>query len=73
MKTLLLFFVSCCFIGHTRSTIWEEKTHNPRLTKSEEEFVDVMKNLGLAYPNKIGMVAYTRFFKTYEKVSHVVK
>ena len=41
--------------GHSRSSVIEEKTHNPRLTKSGEEFVNIMKNLGLAYPKKIGM------------------
>lgn len=36
------------------TTVSEEKTLNPRLSKSKEEFVEVMKKLGLAYPKKIG-------------------
>mmetsp|Transcript_1972 Transcript_1972/g.2534 ORF Transcript_1972/g.2534 Transcript_1972/m.2534 type:complete len:237 (-) Transcript_1972:1730-2440(-) len=39
--------------GHTMSTIGEEKVHNPRLTKSLDEFKDIMENLNLAYPKKI--------------------
>ena len=39
--------------GRTMSTIGEEKAHNPRLTKSKAEFVELMGNLGLAYPKKI--------------------
>jgi sulfur dioxygenase len=31
----------------------EEKAFNPRLTKSREEFVKIMHNLGLPYPKKI--------------------
>jgi len=40
--------------GQTVSTIGEEKTYNPRLTKSLDEFIEVMDNLNLAYPKKIG-------------------
>jgi len=40
--------------GQTVSTIGEEKTYNPRLTKSLDEFIEVMNNLNLAYPKKIG-------------------
>jgi hypothetical protein len=39
--------------GRTSSTVGEEKTHNPRLTKSVEEFVSLMANLNLPYPKKI--------------------
>jgi sulfur dioxygenase len=35
------------------STIEEEKRFNPRLTKSKEEYVDLMGNLGLPYPAQI--------------------
>ena len=28
--------------------------YNPRLTKSLEEFISIMENLGLPYPAKIG-------------------
>lgn len=39
--------------GRTCTTIGEEKRFNPRLSKSEEEFVEIMANLNLAYPKKI--------------------
>lgn len=39
--------------GRTSSTVGVEKTTNPRLTKSLEEFQDIMKNLNLSYPKKI--------------------
>lgn len=39
--------------GHQMTTVGEEKTWNPRLTKDKEEFANIMKNLGLAYPKKI--------------------
>ena len=39
--------------GRTQSTIGEQKSSNPRLTKPKDEFVELMANLGLAYPKKI--------------------
>lgn len=39
--------------GQTVSSIYEEKTFNPRLTKSEDEFVHLMDNLNLPPPKKI--------------------
>merc|ERR1712123_65786 len=39
--------------GQTATTVGEEKQFNPRLTKTEEEFVTLMGNLNLAYPKKI--------------------
>ncbi|XP_075165173.1 persulfide dioxygenase ETHE1, mitochondrial [Haematobia irritans] len=39
--------------GQLESSVWEEKTYNPRLTKSLEEFVNIMENLNLPYPKKI--------------------
>ncbi|GFQ79580.1 persulfide dioxygenase ETHE1, mitochondrial [Trichonephila clavata] len=39
--------------GFTVSTVGEEKKYNARLTKSKEEFVEIMKNLNLAYPKMI--------------------
>lgn len=39
--------------GQTVSTVGEERKLNPRLTKSLEEFVDIMNNLNLPKPNKI--------------------
>ena len=38
--------------GRSCSTILEEKRFNPRLTKTKEEFVNIMANLNLAYPAK---------------------
>ena len=35
------------------TSVAEEKLHNPRLTKSLEEFVKIMEGLGLPYPKKI--------------------
>jgi len=39
--------------GQTSSTVGEEKKFNPRLTKPKPDFIDLMNNLGLAYPKKI--------------------
>eukprot|EP00286_Rhodomonas_abbreviata_P021438 CAMPEP_0181292044 /NCGR_PEP_ID=MMETSP1101-20121128/2293_1 /TAXON_ID=46948 /ORGANISM="Rhodomonas abbreviata, Strain Caron Lab Isolate" /LENGTH=236 /DNA_ID=CAMNT_0023396481 /DNA_START=16 /DNA_END=726 /DNA_ORIENTATION=- len=39
--------------GLTSSTVGEEKTKNPRLTKTKEEFIEIMANLGLPYPKQI--------------------
>ncbi len=39
--------------GQTATTVAEEKKYNPRLTKTEEQFVEIMANLNLAYPKKI--------------------
>ncbi|XP_063055327.1 persulfide dioxygenase ETHE1, mitochondrial [Engraulis encrasicolus] len=39
--------------GQTVSTVEEEKKYNPRLTKTLEEFVDIMNNLNLPKPKKI--------------------
>ncbi|XP_068179610.1 persulfide dioxygenase ETHE1, mitochondrial [Antennarius striatus] len=41
------------YLGQTASTVSEERKFNPRLTKSLEEFVDIMKNLNLPKPKKI--------------------
>jgi len=35
------------------SSIGEEKAHNPRLSKTLEEFQSIMSNLNLAYPKMI--------------------
>lgn len=40
--------------GRTVTTVAEEKVLNPRLTKSLEEFVQIMNNLNLPYPKMIG-------------------
>ena len=39
--------------GMLSSTIAEEKSFNPRLTKSKEEFEKIMKELNLPKPKKI--------------------
>ncbi|KAK6640850.1 Ethylmalonic encephalopathy 1 [Polyplax serrata] len=39
--------------GLTSTTVGEEKKYNPRLTKPLNEFMDIMKNLNLAYPKMI--------------------
>ena len=40
--------------GRTVTTVWEEKTHNPRIAgKSREAFVAIMDNLKLPKPKKI--------------------
>lgn len=39
--------------GRTVTTVIEEKKFNPRLTKSLEDFVQMMKNLNLPYPKMI--------------------
>lgn len=42
----------------TATTVGEELKHNPRLTKSKEEFVQIMESLGLTRPAKMGNVDY---------------
>ncbi|VDK34653.1 unnamed protein product [Gongylonema pulchrum] len=39
--------------GLLQTSVGEEKKYNPRLTKSLDEFVEIMKNLKLAYPKQI--------------------
>jgi sulfur dioxygenase len=39
--------------GLTSSTVGEEKRLNPRLTKSKDDFISLMGNLGLPYPKQI--------------------
>ncbi|KAG5673789.1 hypothetical protein PVAND_003809 [Polypedilum vanderplanki] len=39
--------------GRTETTVAEEKKYNPRLTRSIEEFVEIMNNLNLPYPKQI--------------------
>ncbi|CAF93271.1 unnamed protein product, partial [Tetraodon nigroviridis] len=41
------------YLGQTVSTIGEERKFNPRLTKSMDAFVNIMKNLNLPKPAKI--------------------
>lgn len=40
--------------GNTRTTVGEQKRHNPRLAnKSRDEYIDIMGNLGLPFPQRI--------------------
>jgi len=39
--------------GSQVTTVGEEKRYNPRLTKTKEEFVEIMQNLNLEYPKMI--------------------
>jgi sulfur dioxygenase len=39
--------------GRTSSTIGVEKTTNPRLTKTKEEYIEIMANLNLPEPKRI--------------------
>lgn len=48
-----IIFPAHDYSGQTCTTVDEEKRLNPRLTKTEDEFVDIMKNLGLPYPEQI--------------------
>lgn len=41
--------------GRLSSLVGDEKKNNPRLSKDLGEFVDIMKNLNLAYPKKIDL------------------
>ena len=41
-------------LGMGVTTVGEELKHNPRMTKSKEEFVQIMKNLGLTKPKLMG-------------------
>ncbi|CAI5662105.1 unnamed protein product [Oreochromis niloticus] len=41
------------YLGQTVSTVGEERKFNPRLTKSLEEFVELMNNMKLPKPDKI--------------------
>jgi hypothetical protein len=40
--------------GMLETSVAEEKKFNPRLTKTIDEFVDIMNNLNLPYPKQIG-------------------
>ncbi|XP_051901500.1 persulfide dioxygenase ETHE1, mitochondrial isoform X1 [Pristis pectinata] len=41
------------YTGQTVTTVEEERKHNPRLTKSQDEFVAIMDNLNLPRPAQI--------------------
>lgn len=46
-------FVGHNYVGLLETSVAEEKQYNPRLTKSEDEFVEIMKNLNLRHPMQI--------------------
>jgi sulfur dioxygenase len=46
----------CVCLGRMVSSVGEEKQYNPRLTKSLEEFVNIMDNLKLGPPKQLGKV-----------------
>ncbi|XP_071809886.1 persulfide dioxygenase ETHE1, mitochondrial-like isoform X3 [Asterias amurensis] len=41
------------YTGQTSTTVAEEKKHNARLTKTKEEFIQIMEQLNLPYPKAI--------------------
>ena len=51
--SIILQIAQKTLLGLTCTTVGEEKQHNPRLTKSKEEFIALMAGLGLPYPKKI--------------------
>ena len=53
-------------LGRTVTSVSEEKKLNPRLTKPREEFINIMDNLGLAYPKKIGK--FMKLFYIFSKM-----
>ena len=48
-----LIFPAHDYKGRSYSTVGEEKKFNPRLSKSEEEFIGIMSQLNLSYPRMI--------------------
>lgn len=46
------------YSGRTVTTVLEEKRYNPRLTKSREEFIQIMKTLNLAHATDNQMGRY---------------
>ena len=53
MPELTLVLPAHDYKGRAYSTIAAEKSSNPRLSKSEAEFLQIMRNLELPYPKKI--------------------
>lgn len=51
----------CLFktLGRTVTTVLEEKKFNPRLTRSKEEFIQIMKTLNLAHMRDDGNLIIT--------------
>lgn len=44
------------------TSVEEEKIHNLRLLKSKDEFIKIMENLNLDYPEKIGKYTAVSLF-----------
>lgn len=57
--------------GKTASSIYEELKFNPRLTKTKEEFVDIMANLNLAYPKLIDIAVPRNIICGYESLDEM--
>lgn len=53
-KHMIIYFIPFTIRGVLETTVAEEKKYNPRLSKSIDDFVDIMNNLNLAYPKQIG-------------------
>ncbi|XP_076273950.1 persulfide dioxygenase ETHE1, mitochondrial-like [Rhynchophorus ferrugineus] len=53
LPTSTLLYPAHDYNGFSCTSVDEEKKYNPRLTKSEDEFVDIMNNLNLEYPHQI--------------------
>ena len=60
----------CAFwlIGQTATTVSEEKKYNPRLTKTKEEFIEIMNNLNLPYPKMIGKDLYVLLLCVHQNI-----
>lgn len=54
--------------GMTVTTVEEEKLYNPRLNKSKEEFIEIMKNLRLSQPKKIDVAVPANMIDGSEQV-----
>lgn len=52
--------------GFLLTTVGEEKKYNPRLTKTLDDFVVLMKNLKLQYPKQIGLFLFNLSFFYFE-------
>lgn len=68
MKILFKITTKCHCAESLRLQIGEEKRLNPRLTKSEEEFVGIMDNLKLDYPKQIGRSAFSSGLRDHEGI-----
>ncbi|MED6272821.1 hypothetical protein CHARACLAT_000689 [Characodon lateralis] len=59
--------------GQTVTTVGEERKYNPRLTKSLEEFVNIMDNLNLPNPKKIDIAVPANLAFKWERVFQALK